>query len=85
MFSQDAEQPLTGSTRMSQDILLWEVRETAGRVSLKEREPGKAFLGGRGKLSARLGKVAIGKTVRLMGSSKGVLSNRKVWPASVSP
>ena len=50
MFSQDAEHPLIGSTRMSQNVLLWEVRETAGRVLLKEREPGKSFLGGRRKL-----------------------------------
>lgn len=51
-----------------------------------------SFLGGRGKLSAArpvwrgcLSELAIGKGVRIIGSSKRCLSKRKAWPASVSP
>lgn len=42
MFSWVAEYPLIGSTRMPQNVLVFEVREAAGRSRLKERKSKKA-------------------------------------------
>lgn len=42
IFSWVAEYPLIGSTRMPQNVLVFEVREAAGRSRLKERKSKKA-------------------------------------------
>lgn len=83
MFSGVAEHPLIGSTRMSQDVLIFEVREAEVRSRLKESKPGRLSQGGGRELSAgspRLARccfseMAVGKEVRI-GSSERCLSRK---------
>lgn len=52
MFSWVAEHPLIGNTRMSQNVLILEVREAEVRSRLKKRKPGRLSQGGGRALSA---------------------------------
>lgn len=79
---------------MPQNVLVFEVREAAGRSGLKERKSKKAkksLSRERRELSADsagqarvLSELTIGKEVRIIGCLERFLP-RKVWPASVSP